>query len=263
MRQCQYPIYQETETIYIKTFGIERVGEEAFWGPGRRSECIVHYVLSGEGFFNGNPIHGNQGFYIEASELVEYYPNNVNPWNYFWIDCSQEFARRYLRPTIVMDDNGIFDYDFKGKLLTIIDKIFGCKHPMSTVESLGYAFSVLMLHPSSNAESASRPQHYVRQAKNYIDSSVNRKLTVRDVADAISIHDRYLYSLFLQYEGISPKEYILRRKVETATDLLENTPLSVMEIASAVGFPDVYSFSKLFKTKTGVAPTKYRNSVNR
>ena len=66
------------------------------------------------------------------------------------------------------------------------------------------------------------------------------------------------YSLFMQYEGIAPKEYILRRKIEIARDLLENTPLSIIEIASASGFPDVYSFSRLFKVKTGMSPTKFR-----
>jgi IMP dehydrogenase len=81
---------------------------------------------------------------------------------------------------------------------------------------------------------------------------------VYDVAKAVSVHDRYLYSLFMKYEGIAPKEYILNRKIEIARDLLESTPLSIYEIAIASGFSDVYSFSRSFKMKTGVSPTKCR-----
>ena len=259
MLQRQFPVYQESDTLYVSAFGIERVGQNAKWGLARRTEGILHYVISGEGVFNGHPVQENQGFYIPPSSLAEYYPSEKDPWNYFWINVSPEFANRYIQPTVNADSNGIFDYDFKGKLMTIIDKIMSANSPMGSIESLAYAFSVLKLHTPQTEVSRSR-QHVLR-AKNYIENSLNQRISVYDVADAVSIHDRYLYSLFIQYEGISPKEYIIKRKIETASDLLENTGLSVMEIAAATGFPDVYSFSRLFKEKTGVSPTQYRKTV--
>lgn len=260
MNQCRYPVYHEEETFYISSFGLERDGLNAFWGPGRRTECIVHYVLSGEGYFNGHPVHENQGFYFDATELVEYYPNPDNPWTYFWMDCSSEFAKHYLCPTLQADNNGVFEYGFKNKLLLIIDKIMSCEHPMGVVESLGHAFSVLMLHVPQSADTV-KSRAYVRRAKNYIESNINRRITVRDVADAISINDRYLYTLFMKYDNMPPKEFILKRKIETAADLLENTELTVMEISAAVGFTDVYSFSKTFKCRLGLPPTKYRSKI--
>ena len=66
----------------------------------------------------------------------------------------------------------------------------------------------------------------------------------------------------MKHEGISPKEYILRRKIDAAVDLLNNTALSVQEISQAVGISDIYSFSKLFKARMGVAPTKYRDTTD-
>jgi len=259
MLQRQFPVYQEGDSLYISAFGIERVGENARWGPSRRTEGILHYVLSGEGNFNGHTVHENQGFYIPPSSLSEYYPDEKNPWNYFWINTSPEFANRYIQPTVNADAYGIFAFDFKRKLLTLIDKIMSTDSPMGSIESLAYAFSILKLHTPQTQVSRSR--QYVLQAKNYIENSLNQQITVYDVADAISIHDRYLYSLFVQYEGISPKEYIIKRKIETAQDLLENTDLSIMEIASATGFPDIYSFSRLFKVKTGSSPTLYRKTL--
>ena len=256
----QFPVYQEDEELHISAFGVEWIGENARWGPCRRQKGIIHYVLSGKGYFNGQLVCENQGFYIAPSSFSEYYPDKEDPWNYFWIDASSEFAQRYIQPVANPDENGIFDYGFKGKLLTIIDKIMSVNQPMGTIESLAFAFSILKLHtPSADV---SRSRQYVLQAKNFIENSLNKQITVYDVADAISIHDRYLYTLFVRYEGISPKEYILKRKIEMAQDLLGNTGLSIMEVSVASGFPDVYSFSRMFKSKTGISPTKFRKTIS-
>ena len=252
----KYPVYSEEEPLYISMFGMETTGENARWGPSRRTEGILHYVLSGKGTFNGKPVCANQGFYIPPSELAEYYPDDQDPWNYFWINASEEFARRYMALAVNADSNGIFDYNFKGTLRSCIDRIMAVEHPMGTIESLAYAFTILNMHTPKTAVSRSR--QYVLQAKNYIESQLNNHISVCDVAKAVSVHDRYLYSLFLQYEGIAPKEYILKRKIETAQDLLKNTSLSILDIASVTGFPDVYSFSRLFKVKIGISPSKFR-----
>lgn len=259
MIQVRLPVYQEEDPLYISSFGIERVGMDARWGPGRRTEGIIHYVLSGRGFYNGNPVHENQGFYIAPNSFCEYMPDPEEPWNYFWMDCSPQFADHYVKQVAKPDEKGIFSYDFRGLLSGYIEKIMSATHTMSVVEALGFGFSILALHTPQ--ESASRGIQYVRRAKNYIESSIGRRLSVRDVAEAVSIHDRYLYTLFVQIEGISPKEYILLRKMETAKDLLANTDLTVSDIAQATGLPDVYSFSRLFKAKQGVSPSAYRKAI--
>jgi hypothetical protein len=60
MLQRQFPVYQESDTLYVSAFGIERVGQNAKWGLARRTEGILHYVISGEGVFNGHPVQENQ-----------------------------------------------------------------------------------------------------------------------------------------------------------------------------------------------------------
>lgn len=256
MSVIKFPVYDENEDIYISAFGLETVGEKARWGPSRRTEGILHYVLSGKGIFNGTPVCANQGFYIAPSEIAEYYPDPEEPWIYFWINASPEFARRYMRPAVNADSNGIFDFAFNGALRSVIDKILAIDHQMGNIESLAFGFTILNMHtPKSEVN---RSKQYVLQAKNYIESHLNQHISVYDVAKAVSVHDRYLYSLFMQYEGIAPKEYIIKRKIETAQDLLVNTPLSICEIASAAGFADIYSFSRSFKLQTDVSPTKFR-----
>ena len=60
------------------------------YGPTRRNVYIIHYVLSGKGYFNGNEVKAGQGFLIRPNELEHYYPDEKDPWKYIWIISKDE-----------------------------------------------------------------------------------------------------------------------------------------------------------------------------
>ena len=250
--------YEEQDTIYVANLGFEDQAQGACWGPGRRKDAIVHYVLSGEGYFNGHRVKAGQGFYIAPFQLQEYHADPDNPWVYVWFNCSEGFSNRFVIGTIPYDDHGIFNYDFSGKLKQLYQRILFEKTTLSHLEAMSYTLQILMMHESITTSNEPVPLQHMKNAKTYIDSNLYRKFTVQEVADAMFLNDRYLYNLFMQYEGIPVKEYILQRKAEAAADLLKTTQLPVKEIAAALGFHDLYSFSKFYKKRTGVSPATFR-----
>ena len=104
----------------------------------------------------------------------------------------------------------------------------------------------------------SPPLQHVKNAKSYIEYNFDKKITVGDVAATVHVDERYLYNLFIKYEGVSPKEYINRQRYAMACRLLTGTALTVSEIAYATGFADVCTFSRFFAKGMGMSPTKYR-----
>jgi YesN/AraC family two-component response regulator len=58
--------------------------------------------------------------------------------------------------------------------------------------------------------------------------------------------------------GIPPIQYINRRRIEKAQQLLLSSDDSLYRIAAQVGFADVYYFSRLFKQYVGLAPSYYQ-----
>ena len=64
--------------------------------------------------------------------------------------------------------------------------------------------------------------------------------------------------VFSELMGMSPKEYIIRLRLDRSMELLQCTDLSVGEISDIVGYQDPLYFSKLFKRKLGVSPAAYR-----
>ena len=242
----------------VYSMGYEDQPERARWGPGQRNYCILHYVTQGKGLFNGREVHAGQGFYIHAGQMHEYHADAQEGWNYFWMILSEELAKRYVLPHVEMDAGGIFRAVFSGRLAVERQRIFSEKRPLQHLEALSVFFSVMAMHEKERKTDSGVPLAHLNGAKALIENSFGRRLTVREAADEVGIDDRYLYNLFIRYEGISPKEYIDRCAVNNACALLTGSEMSVTEIAAQLGFEDVCTFSKFFKKRTGLSPTAYR-----
>lgn len=68
----------------------------------------------------------------------------------------------------------------------------------------------------------------------------------------------HFFRLFKKLTGVTPFNYVKRRRVEEAQKLLLTTSLSIMEIGERVGWPDQFHFSRTFKSATNLSPCQYR-----
>lgn len=82
------------------------------------------------------------------------------------------------------------------------------------------------------------------------------------LAEMSEMSQRYFEKLFFAEFKMTPKEYVLSLKLDLAKELLTNEKTTVTDIASKLGYSDIYHFSKLFKAKTGYAPSQYKNKEN-
>lgn len=70
-------------------------------------------------------------------------------------------------------------------------------------------------------------------------------------------YSRYV-TTFVPHTGKPICTYLLDLRISEAINLLQNTGISVAQIASMVGFCDLSHFSKMFKKKTEFSPTDFR-----
>ena len=61
--------------------------------------------------------------------------------------------------------------------------------------------------------------------------------------------------------GKTLTKYIQEKRIEEAIRMIANTDMTIQEISHSVGIDDLSWFSKLFKSITGVSPTKYRANM--
>lgn len=92
----------------------------------------------------------------------------------------------------------------------------------------------------------------------YIRQNLHRPITIEELAEIAALNPTYFSNLFSRYMGISPIQYINKRRIEEAQRLLLSGDQTLYQIAAAVGFSDEYYFSRVFKKIVGVAPDHYR-----
>jgi AraC family transcriptional activator of pobA len=86
--------------------------------------------------------------------------------------------------------------------------------------------------------------------------------TVQDIAEQLNVSPNYLSDMLRSLTGQTTQQHIHGKLIEKAKALLTTTPLSVSEIAYQLGFEYPQSFNKLFKNKTSLSPSAFRQSFN-
>lgn len=96
----------------------------------------------------------------------------------------------------------------------------------------------------------------------YIDANFcDATLNLQAVCNATFISVSSLQRAFVKYFGMSPKQYIIRLRMEKALELLMKNDLPVKEISFSCGFSDEKYFARVFKEKYGYPPSRFRNHM--
>ncbi len=119
-------------------------------------------------------------------------------------------------------------------------------------------FELLLLKIEDTATLAPHASEPAREAflrcKALIDAQAERLGTLEEVAAAAGVEASSVCRWFRRYQGTSPYQYLLRRKMNLAAEFLVEHGGLVKEVAQRVGFADPYHFSRAFKAVHGVAP---------
>ncbi|MGH3586948.1 MAG: helix-turn-helix domain-containing protein [Pseudonocardia sp.] len=99
---------------------------------------------------------------------------------------------------------------------------------------------------------------HVRRARDLIDRHFATPLDLDAMARAAGFSRFHFARVFKEAYGETPGQYLTRRRVERAQDLLRSANLTVTEVCHLVGFASLGSFSARFSELVGASPTAYR-----
>jgi len=98
----------------------------------------------------------------------------------------------------------------------------------------------------------------IHEIANYIRQNPGIQHRVEDLALRANLSPRYFSIKFKEMIGTSVQSYMIRSRIERAQHLLMHVGMNVTEVADALGYRDIFFFSRQFKQYTGKSPSEIR-----
>lgn len=117
-------------------------------------------------------------------------------------------------------------------------------------------------HLAAYLQSRSVPlseQKKIADAADYLRSRLaDPAFSMAELYARADISETYFRQIFRKLYGMPPKRYLVRARISRAEGMLLSEPsCRIQEVAAAVGYTDVYLFSRTFRRETGVSPSRY------
>lgn len=169
---------------------------------------------------------------------------------------------------LITDEDGVYTnggaYSFLNLVIYLVEKYYD--RPTAI-----YCSKVFQIEIERNSQSAfaiftGQKLHgdtMVQQAQDYIENSIDQKISVEDLCAKFAIGRRNFDRRFIKATGNTPIEYAQRVKMESAKRAFENTRKSINEVMYEVGYSDVKAFREVFRRITGLSPMEYKNKYNK
>jgi AraC-like DNA-binding protein len=101
---------------------------------------------------------------------------------------------------------------------------------------------------------------HLRRARDVADRNYAEPLDLAALAAAAGVSKYHFLRCFAAEYGETPMQYLTRRRIERATDLLRATNLTVTEVCGLVGYSSLGSFSQRFTELVGMSPSQYQRT---
>lgn len=236
------------------------------FGPAVRPHYLLHVILEGKGFYQkgGITYHLEKGdaFLIFPMESTYYAADNEHPWSYAWVAFDGKNCQDVLAQTVFSGSPIFKSTDSKSTLLGTSMNALLHSYEESHGNQLAPLGSLLLLlscmQKTADRKKEDYSRQYFLQAQEYMDNNYSYDIKVSDIAHHVGIDRTYLYKIFIEQEGLSPKQYLLQHRIRAAAQMLCSTPYTITEIAFSCGFKDAPAFCNYFKRAIGMTPKMFR-----
>lgn len=258
---------RQNDLLYIEQAGITHPDPEYYISRTRKQRSfaylyVLEYVVSGKGYIEceGQTYTVQEGDFYFLNRGIEpcYYADPDKPFEKLWVNIAGGFMNlmtasyQLTMPVLVCH----FDADpGVGRIHDILsrtDSLEACQPDV--MRALIDLFERIKENRIARASGESLFADICKK----IERELCFPLNIDQLAHDFYISRSTLYRLFLANCGLSPKQYILSRKIELAKLLLTRNVQSIEEIASILHFADAKHFGRVFRAQVGVSPASYR-----
>lgn len=224
---------------------------------------VFGYITKGAGeiFLDGKWQTAPAGsiFILRGGAEQQYRSIRGNPWQFIWIN----YVSSYLSTLLDAYDikSGIYQAPgacrFFEQAFELSSSAFASASTCHTLAD--YVHKIISVISLGEINEIATDEYRIRET---LDSYVYKKADLGKLAEGLHMSKSNVIRVFKKHYGITPYDYLLNAKIDTAKLLLSGTSMSVREIADRLYISDEHYFSTLFYKKTGVRPREYRDKYH-
>lgn len=201
----------------------------------------------------------NECVFLNFHDIVKYKCSS-NIWGYRWINFTAENADNEF------ELNKIYAVPFSENEDKAFQKLLYYGQAQSKNQGYinalfeSYFYCVMLENQLDNEKMLLQYQtRLIDELCSFIQQKVYSKISVEDVAAFFKLSSRRVHQIFTKELGISPKKYILKKKMEEGYKLLVQTSTPINKIADMLCFSSAYHFTNEFKKTFKQSPSAVRN----
>lgn len=253
-----YPDIQHPDSYYFE------------WEKGRSlKEYQIIYISKGEGYFESN---GLPPQLIESGTIILLYPgiwHRFRPkeetgWEEYWVGFSGAYAKYLLEQECFNPQNPIIKVGFNTEFLETFSRFIALAEVQEAsylklssfllIQLLGIVYTSVLL---SN-QKKSRKEEIIDQIRNEIHQKWNNHIDFEQLAQSNNLGYVWFRKTFKEVLGTSPNQYHLLLKLRKAEQIIQDSNLTLSEVAYQCGFESEFYFSRIFKKKMNYNPSEIR-----
>jgi AraC-like DNA-binding protein len=229
-------------------------------------EYQLVYVTKGRGVFEINQkthvVVPGTVMMVFPGVRHHYKPDFDVGWTEYWVGFKGPYADALREQGFLSLRKPLHEVGLQNSLLSIYAGIFELVRNQQPLFQIRASSLVLTLIAEVLAHERKTVQHsnsegLVEKAKFFMEENIYREVNLNGIGEALG-----LSSVFKSYTAMTPYQYLISVKIRKAKELLEAGSLPIKEVAFRLGFDDQYYFSRLFRKKTGIAPSRWSSFVH-
>ena len=235
------------------------------FGPITPNRYVVNIVEAGRGIVEMNgrrhSVVTGQAFVLFPGKIYRWKSDGLEPWNYIGVELIGDGVEKMFEEFGISSQNPVIDFNSPHKAMdAAYDLFMECEKKCRSHFALSVCFNHLLecLEESLVVRKLPAKNFYMIRAVEYIKENYNQNISVENIANMLGIERSYLSRLFKTYKNKSTQNYIIDYRIQRAKKMFEEEDLNVSQVCAAVGYTNIYCFSRIFKSRVGMSPKEYR-----
>lgn len=195
---------------------------------------------------------------VRYYDVVSYRPK-TDSWGYYWINfystCKKvPYFKLNKNYNIPFEEDEINNFSKMFKIMQVYNEL-NVRIVNAMFEALYFSW---MKYDTKNEDKSVKFSKYIENALYYLNNNLTKNISVEELSEKCFLSIRRFRDVFKKEVGMSPKEYIKKKRLEEVAYMLLTTNNTLESIATDLNYSSSYYMISEFKKHYGITPKNFR-----